>query len=185
MRAALLMFTLIGGAAFALPAHADDIAPPPADCPYGTRPESSHAGPHCALLPSCEAEGCPAGMACLPTRFCVRDVPCGGLRMAREGAPPCTERHVLGTCEGDVACTGGATCEPHPICLYTSIPASAAAPHPSEPASPLEAAPPEGVRSETATAGPESNGCHAAQTGSLFPMVMLGLAIALLRRRGR
>lgn len=98
-------------------AHADVVMPPPASCPAGTTPATSHAGPHCGLAPPCDASSCAAGQRCAPVRLCVTSVHCGGWSV---GDPNCAERHVSAAepCEGEwiehPACVADAAPEPEP-----------------------------------------------------------------------
>lgn len=189
----VLLTELLLGVGIAL---ADEVPPPPADCPYGTQPDASHAGPHCALATPCTSDSCPGGMACMSSDYCVLDVPCGGLH--GRGEPPCTEAHVTGVCGAAGACSGGAHCVHHPVCLYTSVPSAAA---PSEPASsepapsePAPSGPPPTASSPTpepaapSPAAEESGGCAVSRSASGLASVnaaglLVTLGILLRRRR--
>lgn len=101
-------------------ARADVVGPPPASCPVGSTPSSSHSGPHCDPEPACTMDlMCGGGDACEEVRLCVVQVACGG-RLPPD-AGPCFEDHVVGVCSSSGAC-GEGTCRIQNACI---VPGSA------------------------------------------------------------
>lgn len=99
--------------------RADAVPPPPASCPPGSVPSTSHAGPHCRPAAECMLSAtCAAGQACETIGLCIEEVPCGGRPLPIE-AGVCTEPHVLGTCSATSAC-GAGRCELHDVCVPPS-----------------------------------------------------------------
>jgi hypothetical protein len=95
--------------------HADAVEGPPDNCPAGSDPATSHAGPHCRPRPSCMTDlTCDTGQACEEVRLCVVSVPCGGRGFPDSG--PCFEPHVMGRCAADGSCAVG-TCLIQNACI--------------------------------------------------------------------
>lgn len=157
------MRLLVVLAVFALApgARADDVEPPPRDCPAGTRGRSSHSGPHCAVVP-CESP-CPAGLSCVDHGFCIERVACGHIR--DEG--DCFIDHVVGECDAAGACARG-TCATHRVCLGPSAP---------------PAAPPAPTPAAAAPAAAETSGGCAAQPGRGGSGALAVLALVLVASR--
>jgi hypothetical protein len=69
MRSFLLVFALL----FVSPALADDVPPPPTDCPPGTTGDTGHEGPHCIPL-NCSADAdCKDGKVCQELPLCIEE----------------------------------------------------------------------------------------------------------------
>jgi hypothetical protein len=181
MRAALALALVSLTGAWAAGARADAIRPAPTDCPTGTLPRSSHAGPHCELAPPCAEGECGDDMACIEVGVCIREVECGGLRPP--SAPPCSERHTAGQCDATGACPDGATCVRHPMCRPRVL---ATTPHIAPPALVPSTPPPEPTPAPAAPApAPEpAGGCSVSSGASVSPMI-LAAALALFLRRAR
>lgn len=116
-RCSLRLMTLLAATLLATPTQtvlADAVDPPPASCPAGSRPTSSHAGPLCAPEPDCTAStACGAGASCMAVMQCVEQRACGGLRPPDSG--PCFVSNVVGPCRTDGTCATG-TCTARNVC---------------------------------------------------------------------
>lgn len=96
-------------------AHADAVDPPPASCPAGSTPGSSHSGPICHPSDDCTTDlSCTGTATCMAVMQCIEARACGGLRPPDSG--PCTIEHVVGPCGAGGACATGTTCEARSIC---------------------------------------------------------------------
>lgn len=102
-------------------AHADVVDPPPASCPTGSLPATSHTGPHC-VVDDCSLSSCSTGDTCEPVGLCLVQVPCGG-RISPD-AGPCLETHVVGLCSGEGTCSTG-TCSTRDVCVGPGEPRTA------------------------------------------------------------
>lgn len=94
-------------------ASADVVGPPPASCPAGSTPSSSHSGPLCRPAPECTATSCASPARCMAVFQCIEERPCGGLLPPDSG--PCTIDHVVGPCDSGGACSTG-TCRARSVC---------------------------------------------------------------------
>lgn len=169
----------------AAPARADAVEPPPASCPRGTTPASSHAGPICRPRAECRDDAaCGAGERCTPLSLCIEVRDCGGLRPAGD---VCTLEHVVGECRSDGACAFG-PCVARSLCV--------AAPAPVVEAPVVEAAPaasPEHAGSSAPPAGASAaSTCRASAGtagGEARAWIAFGAALGVLlttrRRAGR
>lgn len=167
----LRVFMVLGVFSAAPSARADVVSMPPTDCPAGTLPATSHAGPHCSFAPPCSAADCGAGTTCTEVGFCVRDVPCGGLRAPDDR--PCTEQHVGAACGALGHCADGETCVRHAACTATAAPPPA-----STPASTTTTAP--------APSTAEPSGCSAGGAANgAWAWIAAPIALLLVRRRSR
>ncbi len=93
--------------------RADMISPPPAKCPAGARPTSTHAGPHCAPTDCRSAEDCAEGQKCQGLRLCV-DERAFSSRAGRQ-----TTSVVEGTCPDGKCATG--TCRTRRVCVESAV----------------------------------------------------------------
>ena len=105
------VLVVLAALAAASPARADVVASPPARCPHGGVPVSSHGGPHCSARP-CPGLACPAGSSCGEVEVCVAALECGGQM-------PRTCEEVVGPCRDGGGCARGScrrlrTCVPSP-----------------------------------------------------------------------
>jgi hypothetical protein len=99
-------------------ASADAVMPPPASCPEGSTPSTSHAGPHCSPSASCTMPAtCGTGETCEAVGLCIERVACGGLMPPDAG--PCFEEHVVDNCAVGGSCASG-TCEVRSVCSDAS-----------------------------------------------------------------
>ncbi len=99
--AVALFAGILGAPATAL---ADAIGPPPARCPPGAVPSSSHAGEYCRPG-TCRGNGdCEQGEVCIEQPLCVEPIQ----GYSRGG--PLTVDHAVTICPEDGACPPGATC---------------------------------------------------------------------------
>ncbi|MCB9594999.1 MAG: hypothetical protein H6719_19940 [Sandaracinaceae bacterium] len=147
LAAALLSLSL------ASPAAADDLAPPPEDCPRGSVGTTEHAGEWCTATRCASDDDCtPAGlrrqgvdqyhaagaMVCREVALCVLEesYTLGGLWP--DEPPTATRRIARGACV-DGRCPAGGECGAERRCVLASEPAPAApsaAPPPATPADP-------------------------------------------------
>lgn len=95
------------GAALAPRARADAVEPPPASCPRGSTPVSSHGGPHCAPTACTTMADCsPETMrSCEPIGLCIE------IRSGYAMGGPFTFDAVTGECTSPADCAGGSRCE--------------------------------------------------------------------------
>lgn len=185
-RAALLGALLLLAAT---PAAADDIGPPPEDCPRGSVGTSEHAGEWCAAttcttdgdctLQGLRAQGLDhvgalAPMVCREAPLCVieEEYQLGGLWP--DEPPTRTRRIARGACV-DGRCPAGGDCGATRRCVPREGPrATPAADQPSTAADPREAA--------------DEGGCAVGSPGASGPwaaLALVALVTAAARRRRR
>jgi len=87
------------------PASADVVGPPPERCPFGSIPDTSHAGPTCTPAACTSALDCEIGQVCVEYGLCVESVNgfSHGYSFQME--------HAL------TACGEGGTCPPSATCV--------------------------------------------------------------------
>jgi hypothetical protein len=101
--------------------RADDVAPPPTDCPPGAAGSSRGRIPHCEPL-LCDGT-CPPGLFCIEQGYCIATLRCGhrrGVPVPEEGRD-CTIEDVRGVCDAAGACDEG-TCTRRRVCLAAPLP---------------------------------------------------------------
>ncbi len=115
---ALLSFALLCSPAIA---WADVVGPPPEDCPAGTRPMSSHCGPHCIADTCSNDSECNDGESCVERSLCIYQYqgPCGN---HPPDAATTTHDAVAAACPNGNACDKG-TCETLDVCSAPIPPA--------------------------------------------------------------
>ncbi len=181
-------------------ARADVIRPPPEQCPDGSRPTSTHAGPHCTPRDCENGEPCDEGLECQRVPLCVVE------RRFVSRAGPSSTRVIEGACP-DGSCAAG-ECQQMPVCVAnmgtrgqpaeptpppTPTPTSTARTEPT-PASTASAEPTPVAVDETPPARTDSEPPSPPRNRGLgwwrlVPLVLAGLvlsvgtALALLRRR--
>ena len=94
-------------------AQADAILPPPPSCPPGSRPASTHAGPHCAPATCQKADDCTGGQTCRGVRLCVSE------RSYQNWTGVHSTRVIQGTCP-DGRCEVG-TCRTLRVCADPAV----------------------------------------------------------------
>ena len=165
-------------------AHADDIGPPPSDCPPGARGASSHDGEFC-VPHECTADAdCGAGLVCRAGRLCVRTEEVQ--RSRHHGGGTYTRRTVGGTgscdvCAAPAACVAGRYCQ-RPGSEAATTTATTATTTTTSTQQPMDHAVARGVD--------EDDGCRvgsgAPAGGVAAGVLVLGVAaLASRRRRGR
>ncbi len=118
----LTILALVFSACLATVARADVVENPPASCPAGSTPRTSHSGPFCAPTEECTAGGvCPGGGGCTTIRQCIETRGCGG--MSFPDSAPCTLEHVTGLCGSDGSCASG-VCRDRSVCPAPGTPSS-------------------------------------------------------------
>lgn len=80
--------------------RADMVAPPPAECPAGTKATTGHAGPHCAPRTCETSEQCADGLECTVLRLCVAE------RQYRSMGGPGTTSVIEGPCPDGMCASG-------------------------------------------------------------------------------
>jgi MYXO-CTERM domain-containing protein len=93
----------------AAPARADVVDPGPSSCPRGGRPESSHAGPYCAI------KSCSGPAACKDPELCSSEALCIVTLSGGSMGGPFTVKSVVGSCDAQGSCARG-SCEQHQVC---------------------------------------------------------------------
>jgi len=179
----------------AWPARADEVPPPPTDCPDGTTGDGNHCGQVC-LPAACESDSdCRQG-TCQSRDLCLEDVRCGRYT----GGYPTTL--VTGVCGGGAPCSTG-TCRQQRVCVR-GAPAPSVAPPPSGPQAPSDPQAPSGPQAPSSstttptpprpegagTQGSSGSGCRlvpasagdAAPTWA-FAAALVGALIARFRKR--
>ncbi|MCB9638181.1 MAG: hypothetical protein H6727_04640 [Myxococcales bacterium] len=89
--------------------QADVVNPPPASCPQGATPSTSHAGAYCAPSYCTATTECSDGKTCEQTSVCVKEI------NGTSNGGPFTLKNVLGPCNNG-ACSEG-TCETAKLCV--------------------------------------------------------------------
>lgn len=102
----LLALASLLGAADAL---ADVVGPPPSTCPRGGEPESSHAGPYCAIKRCSSSTSCQDPETCRSEALCIVEIQGGSM------GGPFTVKSVVGSCDAQGRCSKG-SCETHQVC---------------------------------------------------------------------
>ncbi len=179
-------------------ALADDVPPPPTDCPPGSEGRTGHEGEACVAT-TCANDGeCTGGKRCLEQALCVRVQTGKAGRHQAAFSRPVASR----VCEpGKAACLDGAKCETAKRCVDpakrtsaapATAPATASAIAPATGA-PLAtaadgAAPPAAPSARTAPPTSGGKGCAAAPVsamGGLGPVFLAFALSAIARRRAR
>lgn len=115
---AAALLTLFAGSVAVLPALADVVPPPPADCPEGTTPRTSHYGPYCEPPPP---ESCPPGhlpLVYMDKAFCEPPPPvvCPPGSFWTSKGPDNLYCHGGRPCE-EYPCPEGHTCTESSLCV--------------------------------------------------------------------
>jgi hypothetical protein len=110
-RTGLLGVWLILVLATASPAAADVVGPPPDNCPNGSYPDSSHAGPTCWPTVCTSNNECTSGEVCVERALCIEPVQGWG----RGGQ--FTLDHAVTSCDGSGVCPPGASCMTNHRCM--------------------------------------------------------------------
>ena len=173
---ALVAALVAGPMLCARPAQADDVPPPPEDCPSGSRGDSDHYGTLCGPWPCRTDDNCtggryaPTGRACRATAFCVESV----AYRSHRGQGGTYER-FHGSCESDGRCAEG-ECRAGRYCVDPAEPLAPAPPAATEETSGGEHAP--------ASSDDEGGDCATAPRApsGANPWWMLLPALLWLRR---
>ncbi|MBL8606912.1 MAG: hypothetical protein JNL38_06310 [Myxococcales bacterium] len=159
-------------------ARADDVPPPPTDCPPGSVGRTGHEGEACVAT-TCATDGeCTGGKRCLEQALCVK-VQTG---VAGQFGRPFSRSVASRVCEpGKTQCLDGATCERAKRCVDPAKRADG----PS-----TAAAPTTGPSSSTAAPPgppPSKSRCGAAPgpASGTLPATLVAAALASLVRRRR
>lgn len=144
-------------------AQADDVPPPPTDCPPGSEGRTGHEGEACVATTCATDADCTKGKKCLEQALCVR-VQTG---TAGKRERPFTRTVATRACEpGKVPCMGDAKCESAKRCVD---------PDKRPPAPPTE------TSSSTAPPGPPPTKSRCGTSPGPAPAgVVLALAAAAL-----
>jgi len=159
-------------------AMADDVPPPPEDCPSGARGQSDHWGEVCGPFRCRDDDDCagryvPPGRVCREASFCVEEKDYTSHR-GHSG----TYEVFQGACDASGAC-GTGECERARYCVDPDDPLEPAAAMTSTRATERESP----ATSESPTDESEESGCSAARGAS--GSSALALLLVLTRRRGR
>ncbi len=175
-----------------LPALADKVPAPPADCPDGSTAATGHGGPYCRPK-SCGATApCKDGTVCQARALCVGEVVGGGRR--RENVPPPRYPSVVTRCDkaDGSACSLPAdaghrywgvkegTCQTLTVCVAADL----AAPPSKSTAEPDKTAPKPDEKPTTVSNKPP---CSCAGSPADLSITMIGAVMLwwLVRRRAR
>lgn len=144
-------------------ARADVVMPPPASCPPGSLPTSSHRGPQC--YPT----ACQTSQQCEHlSRTTIFECASAGLCLSSLGR----RDHADSACTGDADCSAGTRCEVQSRCI--AVGQREAPPEPPPIAQPPRPAP---------VATP-ARGCTAGGASAMVVLALIGCAGGLLVRRG-
>lgn len=109
--------TIFTGLAWAAPARADVVGPPPALCPDGSLATACHGGPFCSPEKCLSNGQCNSGQVCKTLAYCVEKIGCGGF-VEPDADPHANDlNNVKRFCPNGDECTNGATCEMLEVCV--------------------------------------------------------------------
>jgi len=176
-----IFVALVGGVAGV--ARADVVMPPPASCPPGSQPQSSHAGPLCAPAADCHADAeCTGGTRCVAVQHCVESRQCGGWS---SGNPNCHVETVAGDCGAGGACASG-TCRERHVCTAGATPPPTTPPPSTPPPSTPPSPPPPSTQPPAQAHDDDcSVGGSAGRALPLGGLIAGALAVALATARRR
>lgn len=115
MKTNLVVIAGVAAALWVVPARADVVPEPPADCPEGTEGQTCHGGPFCQPRVCTQNGDCGVGATCQDQALCIAGIDCSG--GWEPDAAPTLLQNAVGTCAGGAACGAPSTCMTLKVCV--------------------------------------------------------------------
>lgn len=112
------------------PAFADVVMPPPSQCPEGSKPTTSHAGPTCEPTTCKKDKDCKSGQRCVSWPLCVEK------RRGYSHGFPFTVMHATAVCPKNTCAKG--SCQKAMRCVSASKAKPKKKPHARRKSNPQE-----------------------------------------------